>query len=138
MTSGAALALEPGLDPDEFIDVLMRSGLAERRPVRDPHRIQRMIEGADIVLTARAPDGLLIGISRAITDGAFCCYLSDLAVDKAWQGQGVGKALIDRTHAEAGSETKLILTAAPGAETFYEHIGMDRHRAAFLQPQRRS
>ena len=73
--------LEPQLTAEEFIDVLRRSTLAERRPVDDGPRIEQMLRKADIVLTARTTDGLLVGISRAITDFSFCCYLSDLAVD---------------------------------------------------------
>ena len=52
---------------------------------------------ADIIVTARA-GGLLVGISRAITDHSFCTYLSDLAVDREYQGRGIGKELIRRTH----------------------------------------
>ena len=70
---------EPDLTPEEFIDVLVRSTLAERRPVHDPERVRRMLGNADLILTARV-DGLLVGVSRALTDFAFCTYLSDLAV----------------------------------------------------------
>jgi hypothetical protein len=40
-------AVEPDLGPEEFIDVLVRSTLAERRPVRDLDRIERMLRQAD-------------------------------------------------------------------------------------------
>lgn len=53
---------EPDLTPKEFIDVLVRSTLAERRPVNDFAAIQDMLNNADIVLTARQ-DGTLVGIS---------------------------------------------------------------------------
>ncbi len=43
----------------------------------------------------------------------FACYLSDLAVDVAYQKQGIGKELIRRTHEAAGPQTTLILLAAP-------------------------
>ena len=39
-----------------------------------------MLEHADIIVTARVT-GQLVGVSRAVTDFAFCTYLSDLAVD---------------------------------------------------------
>lgn len=42
--------------------------------------------------------GALVGVSRAITDFSYCCYLSDLAVDKMCQRKGVGKMLIAETH----------------------------------------
>ena len=31
-----------------------------------------------------------MGVSRAITDFAYCTYLSDLAVDESYQKQGIG------------------------------------------------
>ena len=82
--------LEPDLTVAEFIDLLERSTLAERRPVDDEARLEVMLKNADIIVTARCGD-LLVGVARAITDFAFCCYLSDLAVDETYQRQGIGK-----------------------------------------------
>ncbi len=126
--------LEPGLSPEEFIDVLVRSTLAERRPIGDLDTIRAMLENADAILTARL-DGLLIGVSRAITDFAYCTYLSDLAVDEQHQRQGIGRELIRRTHEAAGLHTTLILLAAPRAQTYYPHIGMTRHESCWIIPR---
>jgi predicted N-acetyltransferase YhbS len=123
---------EPRLSAAEFIDVLTRSTLAERRPVDDPETIAAMLQNADIVVTARTADGLLIGVSRAITDFSYCAYLSDLAVDAAWQGQGVGRELVRRTHESAGLHTMLVLLAAPKARTYYPHIGMRAHDSCWV------
>lgn len=124
-------ALEPNLSAEEFVGVLRRSTLAERRPVDRPDVIAAMLRNADIVLTARVDgseqDGLLVGISRAVTDYSYCVYLSDLAVDEAFAGRGIGRELIDRTHESAGRHTMLILISAPKAETYYPHIGMTQH-----------
>lgn len=130
----AVYQLEPGLDPAEFIDVLVRSTLAERRPVDRPDVIRRMLQQADLVVTARA-DGQLVGVSRAMTDFAFCTYLSDLAVDEAFQGQGIGRELIRRTHEAAGRHTHLVLLAAPKARTYYPHIGMQHHDSCWVVPR---
>lgn len=126
--------LEPDLSVDEFIDVLVRSTLGERRPVNDRARMQGMLDHADVVVTARA-EGRLVGISRAITDFSFCTYLSDLAVDQDFQGQGIGRELIRRTHEAAGFDTGLVLLAAPKAQTYYPHIGMTRHESCWTVPR---
>lgn len=115
---------------DEFIDLLNRSTLGERRPVGQPERIRKMLDHADVVITAWAGDRL-VGISRALTDFSFCCYLSDLAVDKSWQHKGIGKELVRLTHASAGMETQLILLAAPAATEYYPKIGMNRFQHCF-------
>lgn len=117
---------EEALSADEFIDVLQRSTLGQRRPVDDRNRIEKMLRHADVIVTARV-ESLLVGVSRAITDFSWCTYLSDLAVDSAYQKQGIGRELIRRTHFAAGSDTQLILIAAPGARTYYPHIGMTQH-----------
>jgi GNAT superfamily N-acetyltransferase len=122
------------IGPEEFIDLLERSTLAERRPVNEAETIRRMLEHADIIVTARA-GGVLVGISRAITDYSFCTYLSDLAVDLQYQRRGIGKALIARTHQAAGRDTTLILLAAPKARTYYPHVGMQAHDSCWIIPR---
>jgi GNAT superfamily N-acetyltransferase len=124
-------AVEPGLGVDEFIDVLRRSTLAERRPVNDARTMAGMLAHADVIVTARDGRRLLVGVSRAITDFNYCTYVSDLAVDEAFQRQGIGKELIRQTHLAAGLKTNLILLAAPKAETYYPHIGMVRHNSCW-------
>ncbi len=126
--------LEPGLGCEEFIDVLVRSTLAERRPVDRRDVIDAMLRHADIVLTARTA-GRLIGVSRAISDFSYCTYLSDLAVDEAHQGSGIGRELIRRTHEAGGLHTHLILLAAPNARTYYPHIGMQPHDSCWIIPR---
>jgi predicted N-acetyltransferase YhbS len=129
-----AYTLEPRLTAEEFIDLLVRSTLAARRPVGDPERIATMLSGADIVLTARSRERL-VGVSRAITDFAYCTYLADLAVDQDFQRQGIGKELIRRTHETAGLSTMLILLAAPAAREYYPHIGMQPHDSCWIRPR---
>jgi predicted N-acetyltransferase YhbS len=128
-------SVEPQLRPDEFVEVLQRSTLAERRPVASLEIIAGMLAHADVIVTARA-DGLLVGISRAITDFSYCTYLSDLAVDVGFQGRGIGRELIRRTHEAAGLHTTLILLAAPGARSYYPHIGMEQHDSCWIIPRR--
>jgi ribosomal protein S18 acetylase RimI-like enzyme len=124
----------PALGVDEFIDILKRSTLAERRPVGEPETIRGMLANAGIIVTART-GGLLVGISRAITDHSFCTYLSDLAVDRAFQRRGIGRELIRRTHEAAGYHTLLILLAAPQARTYYPHVGMQAHDSCWIIPR---
>ncbi len=122
------------LRSEEFVDLLRRSTLAERRPVDDPETIRAMLEHADVMVTARCGD-LLVGVSRAITDFAYCTYLSDLAVDVKFQKRGIGKELIRRTHEAAGLCTTLILLSAPKAVSYYPHIGMTRHESCWTIPR---
>jgi ribosomal protein S18 acetylase RimI-like enzyme len=123
---------EPELSAAEFIDVLDRSTLAERRPVHDRATIDGMLKNADLIITARNQAGVIVGVARAITDFSYCTYLSDLAVDVAYQRQGIGRELIRQTHRRAGLGTTFILLSAPQAASYYPHIGMRQHDSCWV------
>ncbi len=125
------------ISADQFIDVLKRSTLSERRPVDDRDRIEKMLQHGNIIITAWQGD-LLIGVSRALSDFAFCCYLSDLAVDEAFQKQGIGKELIRLTKEAAGDNATLLLLAAPKAVNYYPRIGMEQFKECFIIQRKRS
>jgi predicted N-acetyltransferase YhbS len=76
-------------------------------------------------------------VSRAVTDFSYCCYLSDLAVDAAYQRQGIGRRLIDETRRLAGEQATLILVAAPAAESYYPRIGMKHLASCWAIPRAR-
>jgi predicted N-acetyltransferase YhbS len=109
------------LDLDAVIELYRDSTLGERRPVDDRERMAAMLANANLVITAW--DGeLLVGISRSLSDFAFCTYLSDLAVRLSYQRRGIGKELMRRTQA-AGGRATVFLFAAPKAVEYYPHVG---------------
>lgn len=118
------------IDLDEMVELYVDSTLGERRPVDDRARMGRMLEEADLVITAWDED-LLVGISRCVTDSVYCTYLSDLAVRASYQRQGIGKELIRLTRKATPSAT-VILLAAPKAVDYYPRIGMTRHESAWV------
>ena len=128
-------SLEPDLPVEEFRDILIASTLAERRPVDDAARLEKMLRQADLIVTARE-GARLVGISRAITDFSYCCYLSDLAVDVEYQRQGIGRRLIEETRARAGESATLILISAPAAEGYYPKIGMTAAASCWIIPKK--
>jgi len=115
---------------DQMIELYVDSTLGERRPVDDRERMGRMLEEADLVLTAW-DEAKLVGISRSITDWVYCTYLSDLAVRADYQGRGIGRELVRRTRA-ATPQATVILLAAPKAVDYYPKIGMTRHESAWV------
>ena len=120
-----------GLTPAaaEVIGVYESSGI--NRPTGDTQRIADMYKNSNLIVTAW--DGpLLVGVSRALTDFCFCCYLSDLAIRKEYQEQGIGKELIRLTKEHIGPRCMLLLLAAPTAMEYYPKIGMDKLDNAFM------
>ncbi|WP_299092489.1 GNAT family N-acetyltransferase [uncultured Metabacillus sp.] len=108
---------------EELSEVFKASGI--KRPVEDLPRLQQMIEHADLIITARA-EGRLVGVARAITDFSYCCYLSDLAVDRNFQKCGIGKELVRLLREELGEQVSLILLSAQEAMDYYPKIGFDK------------
>lgn len=107
-----------------------------KRPTQDMARIARMLANANVIISAW--DGeRLIGVSRALTDFSYCCYLSDLAVDAAYQKQGIGRELIRRTQSAAGPEVALVLLSAPSATAYYPKVGFTLANNAYLIERKR-
>ena len=114
------------ITPEQFIDVLNRSTLGERRPVDDRDCIEGMLKHGNLLVTAW--DGTaLVGVARSLTDFAYACYLSDLAVDVAYQRSGIGQALIQQTQQQLGHRCKIVLLAAPAAADYYAKVGFVRN-----------
>lgn len=111
---------------DQFIDVLNESTLADRRPIEDRECIEGMISNSNLTVSAWA-SGRLVGIARCVTDFHYACYLSDLAVSRNYQNLGIGKKLQVITQQQLGPRCKLILIAAPAANSYYERIGFSNN-----------
>lgn len=118
----------------EAATVFENSGI--RRPSKDLPRMDRMLKNADIVVGAWA-NNQLVGVARAITDYSYCCYLSDLAVDRQFQKQGIGKALVHYVKEQLNEEVALILIAAPEAVDYYPKLGFEKSNRTFIIPRKR-
>jgi predicted N-acetyltransferase YhbS len=109
---------------DVVIALYNASTLGARRPVDDIQRMKSMFQHANLVVSAW-DDDKLVGIARSLSDFAFCTYLSDLAVDTAYQHKGIGKELIRRTKSLGGQAT-IYLFSAPAAVGYYPKIGFSQ------------
>jgi len=119
------------LDLDQVTELYRESTLGERRPIDDPEIVRSMIAHANLVVTAW--DGeLLVGIARTLTDFAYVGYLSDLAVRRFHQRQGIGIVLMEKTRERMGPRSMLVLLAAPKAVDYYPRVGFKRHDSAWL------
>lgn len=89
-----------------------------------------MLDNANLTVTAWDGDKL-VGVSRAVTDFSFCCYLSDLAVDESYQHSRIGKMLVTFMCIVAGEEASLLLISAPAAMEYYPKVGFEKLENAF-------
>lgn len=133
------------ITPFQFIEVLKRCSLGERRPIDNPYVIKGMLDNANLLVTAWTDEvheeGVddtnsskkLIGVARCVTDFSYCCYLSDIAVDEAYQNLGIGKTMIEHIEQQLPPSCKVILLSAPQATEYYPKIGFTRHESAWVK-----
>lgn len=114
------------LEFEEYVDFLKRCDLGSQYPKQDfEARVRTLLKNADICITARNQNGLLIGISFSVTDFAYFLFLTDLGVARDYAGQGIGRQLLQRTQEKAGGEENItvITQSAKNAVGFYDTCG---------------
>ena len=121
--------IEERLSAEEFTDFLKRTDLGSQYPKeRFAERISKLVNNATISLAARNEDGLIVGVLFGLTDYAYWLYVTDLGVDRAYEGQGIGRQLMKTAHDKAGGEKDIAvyLIANEKAIPFYEKLGMKK------------
>jgi GNAT superfamily N-acetyltransferase len=108
------------LDIAQIAATFIAAGI--RRPADDLPRIDSMFQHADIVISAWDADQL-IGLCRALTDYSYCCYLSDLAVVRDYQRQGIGEKMVEILRNALGPQVSIILLASDEAMDYYPKLG---------------
>jgi ribosomal protein S18 acetylase RimI-like enzyme len=121
---------QPKITAQDFINILDKSTLGLRRPLQDLAAMQTMFDHGNVYVGAYDGDKL-VGLARVMTDFVFTSYLSDLAIDEAYQHRGIGKQLIIEVK-KFLPRAKIILLAAPAAEGYYPKIGMRNHGHCYV------
>ena len=127
------IKIETDVNPNEIVDVYRRSGIS--RPIDDLPRLTRMLQQANLLISARV-QGQLVGFARALTDYSYCCYLSDLAVDQAYQRRGIGQQLLATLQEKLGEEVMVCLLSAPEAMSYYPKAGFQKAEQAWWIPRK--
>jgi predicted N-acetyltransferase YhbS len=117
------------ISPRELASLFLESGIS--RPVGDEPRLAEMLRNCNLLVTAWDANQL-VGVARALTDFAYCCYVSDLAVSRAYQRRGIGKALLEIVQEKVGEGASVILLSAPGADAYYARVGFSRAPNAWV------
>ncbi|HEX5515135.1 MAG TPA: GNAT family N-acetyltransferase [Gammaproteobacteria bacterium] len=114
------------ISTEQFIEVLTRSMLAERRPIWDRQCLDSMLHNASLLVTAWDGDRL-VGVAGSLTDFHYACFISDLAVDVAYQRAGIDRDLTRHTQRLLGPRCKIRLISAPAAADYYAKHGFVRN-----------
>ena len=94
-------------------------------------QIEKALEGS--LATFCACDGdMPVGMARLMGDGGMSFYIKDFAVLPDYQGQGVGRALMNAMESwiekqlKPGWAVSLELISSKGREPFYEKFGFEQ------------
>ena len=94
-------------------------------------QIEKALEGS--LATFCACDGdMPVGMARLMGDGGMSFYIKDFAVLPDYQGQGVGRALMNAMESwiekqlKPGWAVSLELISSKGREAFYEKFGFEQ------------
>ena len=121
--------LEERISAEEYIDFLKRTDLGSQYPKeRFVERITKLVKTVSISLVARNEYGTVVGVLFGLTDFSYWLYVTDLGVDRAYTGQGIGRQLMKTAHEIAGGEKDIAvyLIANENAVGFYEKLGMKK------------
>ena len=120
---------EERITAEEYIDFLKRTDLGSQYPKeRFVDRIEKLVKNVSISLVARNENGTGVGVLFGLTDFAYWLYVTDLGVDRDYEGQGIGRMLMKTAHEKAGGEKDIAvyLIANENAIPFYEKLGMKK------------
>lgn len=120
---------EERISAEEYIDFLKRTDLGSQYPKeRFAKRIAKLVNNVSISLVARNENGLIVGVLFGLTDYVYWLYVTDLGIDRAYEGQGIGRRLMKTALDKAGGEKDIAvyLIANENAVPFYEKLGMKK------------
>lgn len=72
----------------------------------------------------------IVGVGRALADGVDVSYIADVAIHPDYQGQGIGKAIVNKLLEFSKGYNKILLFASIGKEPFYAKLGFDKMNTA--------
>ena len=114
-----------GISAEEYMELRRLVGWMEF-PLEEA---ENCVKNAYMVLAVRDENDRAIGVVRLLWDGGYVAFLSDVIVVPEYQGQGIGRTLVNavikriKADMKPGFKVKLNLNAAKGKEPFYEKFG---------------
>lgn len=120
---------EERISSKEYVEFLKRTDLGSQYPKeRFEERIAKLVTAVPLSLVARNEDGIIVGVLFGLTDYAYWLFVTDLGVDREYEGKGIGRQLMKLAHERAGGEKDIAvyLIANEDAISFYEKLGMEK------------
>ncbi|NSW52729.1 MAG: GNAT family N-acetyltransferase [Anaerolineae bacterium] len=128
------------LSAEEYLEFLTRTDLGHEYPLEDLlERMPLHLQHCNLFLTARNPDGLLVGACIGMADFAYYVFITDLGVARDYTHQGIGTRLLSMVRETVGERYPILvyLDSADAAIGYYTGLGMVNYptlMASYQQP----
>lgn len=116
------VAINSAIEEAEVINLYRANGWSS---ADKPKELMAALRNSHTLVTARV-DGMLVGIGNAISDGHLVVYYPHMLVLPEFQGQGVGRKMMEVMQERYRGFHQQMLTADGDAIQFYESIGFER------------
>ena len=114
------------ITPQEYMELRRKVGW-RKLPLE---QAKNGIDNAYMVLCAK-DDEKAVGVMRLLWDGGYIAFLADVIVDPEYQGQGIGRKLVEscisrvKNDMKPGYQVKMNLMSVKGKESFYKKLGFE-------------
>jgi GNAT superfamily N-acetyltransferase len=125
----AYLAPDPDLEAGTFLSLVQRVWPGSYEPVLIAAALTRTTN-----ITAW-DDERLVGCVRLLSDGYLFSTVPEILVDPAYQGQGIGRELMERAYMLAPSS--IFLGTQAGNEDFFERLGYVQTMPGYVRRKQR-
>ena len=117
-----SISLDDRIETDEVVALYRANDWSS---ADKPEQLLAALRNSHSLVTARL-DGRLVGLGNAISDGHLVVYYPHLLVHPAFQGQGIGRQMMDALQQRYAGLHMQMLTADGRAISFYENLGFSR------------
>lgn len=106
----------------EILEIYKANGWSS---AQKPDKLIPALQNSDTLVTARVK-GKLVGIGNAISDGHLVVYYPHMLVHPAYQGNGIGRKMMEVMLSIYRDFHQQMLTADRHAIEFYKKMGFER------------
>lgn len=108
------------LSIEQLKTIICRSGI--HRQTDNDQKLENMINHSTLLISAWDQDKI-VGYIRVLTDYGDVAYVADLAVDKDYWDNGIGRELMNQVIELVGTEIHIVLLASELAKDYYSKLG---------------
>jgi len=116
------ISLTDSISEDEVVEIYQRN---EWSSAEKPEQLMAALRNSHSLVTARQ-EGRLVGLGNALSDGHLVVYYPHMLVHPDYQGQGIGRLLMEAMMDRYSGLHQQMLTADGEAIEFYKKLGFER------------